>query len=248
MMSRFLTVIKNNPVITVLVAALIAMVVAAQAYKHRAEELAFEADSLGLEILNQEARHDSTVIRIGTAIRVLAQQHAITVDSLQSELGLARVRASGDVQVQVDTQTVVQVIQLDSTFTLDQPPFHLVAQIQSGPPVTIRGTFSLDPIPLSVAVGCSEPTEVRDLRHAMVTVDGPDWASVSLSNVSAEPDVCNPQFGVDRSQKRSWGLMGAFTGGLAGGAAGLVAGDTWKDVAAGSVVGALLGFIIDMLF
>jgi len=180
------------------------------------------AHANGLRADSLEAAVDTTRYEAGVWQRRLLQAE-ITRDSLDRLLKQRpAVRIVTVVQVDTVRETVEAPVTGDTirraTFRLRQPPFTLGASVAlPAPPATgtLTADIALDPLPLSLRIGCGEAR--GGIRPATASIEAPPWARISLDQVQGRPEVCNPQ-----TTTRStpwWAVLLGVGGGLLAGAA-----------------------------
>lgn len=127
-------------------------------------------------------------------------------DSLSSELGReARARVAAEVRVDSLSREVegALIAPTDSSspavaeFNVREPPFAVWARVRMSDPPVMRMEIVLDPVPLTVRIGCED---VKDgLRKAYASLEGPVWAHIRVTRAEQEAGVCNPRLEDPRS-------------------------------------------------
>lgn len=167
---------------------------------HRREVAGLEADraAIALDLSNARAANDTLSNVAGTYSRAL-QQAEIRADSLAAamkatpkviataRLELPPVEASIPATVTVDSMDV-RTVQGE----IHRPPFHIgIKATVPAPPLqaSIQVGAYLDPLDLTVGIGCNEPDEngVRSIRFSVK----PSWGEIRTIDGTATPDVCN---------------------------------------------------------
>lgn len=175
------------------------------------------------------------------SIDVLLQLETMARADLEVVIKALRATASAPV---VETPEGVR----SASFIGNQTPFHWQVKVDLPPPPsegTVAVAVTLDPLLLTARVSCGEAPEGRTVLPALVTVEGPPWADVSLSSLTQDPTVCNahvlevpgPSWEMPLAGALSGALVGAFTGD-----------DPGVDALVGGALGASLGFLLDMIF
>jgi hypothetical protein len=78
---------------------------------------------------------------------------------------------------------------------------------------TLRLSVALDPVGVTVRVGCGGASAGGGVRPAQVAVEGPPWAALALSGAVVSPDVCSPIVPELRGASRTrWFAAGAVAG------------------------------------
>ncbi len=172
-----------------------------QAYSwyRRAGDNALRADSIQAAAdttrrVLQETMRDSVAVWQRRAIQLRERS-----DQLDRALRLerrARVALEARVHALALTDTSPTAVVEDSVrriaFSGRDPPYTYRADITlrefPTPQYNLALEIQLDPIPLDLRIGCSPP--IDGIRQAQATVVSPPWATVELTYVTQDQDVC----------------------------------------------------------
>lgn len=112
-----------------------------------------------------------------------------------------------------------------ATWDVRRPPVRAIVQVWVPKPPAdprLRFTASVDPVPMSVRVGCNAAPAEGGIRPATVSVTTPPWAEVRVVGASQSADVCNPHLSVtapswwERHDEEVFGVGGVLLGVWAG--------------------------------
>lgn len=155
--------------------------------------------------INAEARADTTRWVYGDSLRVVERmlvQEAIARDEIDRALR-RETRAKASLRVQLDSMNLTATAPVieDSAAGIRTAEFDLVSEVLTAkahvvlPPPPAPGQMDLhirfEPIHLGVRIQCQEASAARP-RSGAVAVTAPQWAKITLDEVTAEPDVCSP--------------------------------------------------------
>ena len=168
------------------------------------QQLENEADSLAIEILNVEARNDTTVENLVAGVRFFSRQvvqERERADSLEEELGVERKTRTAlvitlDSLKSVDTTTVVEdsVGVRSAHFSVEEEAFEGEADVSlPAPPDPGQLWLNLRvrPLQLNIRLGCEIDPTGRASR-AYVLAEGPAWSTIGITDVVQAPEICNP--------------------------------------------------------
>jgi hypothetical protein len=221
------------------------------------------ADRLALEKSNAVAEADSTKLKfenyrnsIGETLDIYSRR------IVQTEVKNETLEDSLNTTLRSNSRLEAQIASLDTTVTgettedsvgvrqaefegYQEPYFYTALVTVPPPPETPEMSLHVesDPIPLQIFVGCGEPED--EIRPATLNVGTPDWAEVNLTDLSQDPDVCNPDLGgsvIGSSGLFNLGIDAEpVAGALGGAAAGYLLSDEDDDALANTAVGAATG-------
>ena len=249
---RFL--IKNPLVLLLTIVLAYAGVVTAQYRAERKSRLAaeFHGDSIAAVL-------DTTRLVHAAGIRAFQRrvlQVTIERDSVDKALKIESVaRLALDVRVRELETTDTSTVTVDDADV--RPPqveryvepysFNLGVAVPPPPaPALWRIGIRLDPIVLRPRIGCGEPIAGQLVRPATLTVEAPDWADISLTELRQSTEVCNPSPGGPGAVQSA--VFTTTGGAFAGGAAVALTGGDLRDAAVGAGIGVGVAWLIKVIF
>lgn len=152
-----------------------------------------------------------------------AVQAEVEKDRIDRALGLER-RVTSTLSLVIDSLRTQRYAAVDvdsadarhaSWHVREEPWTADIEVVLPTPPdsATLRLALALDPVGVTVRVGCGRAPAGGGVRPAEVAVEGPLWARLELSGVVLDPEVCSPAFAAPRGPSRSrWFAAGAIAG------------------------------------
>lgn len=186
---RFMITRYSNLALAILAALTCAAMLV---YRAKAMNLERERDVQAFRADSVEAVADTTR-RVAGMWEKRSVQMEIERDSIDDLLRQKSV-VKAKIFVRVDTQYVEAVAESHADtadFHTHQTPFDINAHVVMPDTGLATAAFrvSLDPIPLSVRLGCQN---AKPIKKATIAVKSPDWAKLQMDSVYQDKSVCNP--------------------------------------------------------
>lgn len=109
---------------------------------------------------------------------------------------------------------------------------------------TVSITVSIDPFKGQLRIQCSDRIMPGGAREATALMIASNWGTVDFGTLQQDPDVCSPR---PTTTAKPAPIKSAAIGGVIGGVVGAVVGGVEK-IAAGGLVGAGVGVLLNLLF